>query len=38
MIKFRHDGPKISHQKTCWKGYDGADVLRWTFDVKPFII
>jgi hypothetical protein len=34
MIKFEYDGPLISHQKACWKRYDGANVLRWNFEMK----
>jgi hypothetical protein len=37
MIKFGHDGLRISCKKTCWKGYDGVDVLKWNFEVEPFV-
>jgi hypothetical protein len=37
MIKFNHDGPQMSCQKTCWKGYDGANALKWDLKVEPFV-
>jgi hypothetical protein len=37
MIKFGHDGPQISHWKTCWKRYDGEDTPKWNFEVEPFV-
>jgi hypothetical protein len=27
----------MSHQKTCWKGYDGVDAPKWNLEVEPFI-
>jgi len=38
MIKFRHDGPQMSHRKTCYKGYDGEDTPRWNLEVEPFFV
>jgi hypothetical protein len=38
MIKFEHDGFQISHQKACWKKYDGANISRWNLEIKPFDI
>jgi hypothetical protein len=26
------------HQRTCWKGYDGANILRWNLEVEPFVV
>jgi hypothetical protein len=37
MIKFEHNGPWISYQRACLKGYDGADILRWNLEAKPFV-
>jgi hypothetical protein len=37
MIKFGHDGLQMSYWKTCWKGYDGVDVLRWNLEVEPIV-
>jgi hypothetical protein len=37
MIKFGHNGLYIFHQKPCWKGYDGVDVLKWNLEVEPFV-
>jgi hypothetical protein len=37
MIKFRHDELQMSHQKICWKGYDGADVPRWNLEVELYV-
>ncbi len=34
MIKFGHDGPQMSCQRACWKGYDGVDHL----EVEPFVV
>jgi hypothetical protein len=25
----------MSHQKTCWKGYDGVDAPKWNLEVEP---
>ncbi len=25
-----------THQKACWKGYDGVNVPRWNLKVEPF--
>jgi hypothetical protein len=38
MIKFGHDGLKISYRRACWKGYDGVDTPKWNLEVEPFII
>ncbi len=38
MIKFEHDRPQISCQKVCWKKYDGANSLKWNFEVELFIV
>jgi len=27
----------MSHQKACWKGYDGVDALKWNLEVEPFV-
>jgi hypothetical protein len=27
----------MSHQRTCYKGYDGANILRWYLKIKPFV-
>jgi hypothetical protein len=37
MIKFGHDGLQIFHRRTYLKMYDGEDVLRWNFEVEPFV-
>jgi hypothetical protein len=37
MIKFGHYGPQMSHQKVCWKRYDGANAPKWNFEVEPFV-
>jgi hypothetical protein len=37
MIKFKHNGPHVSYQKTCPKRYDGANAPRWNSKVEPFI-
>jgi hypothetical protein len=37
MIKFEHDGLQTSCQKTCWKGYDGANTPRCNLEVEPFV-
>jgi hypothetical protein len=29
---------QISYHKACWKGYDGVDVLKWNFEVEPFVV
>jgi len=36
-IKFWHNGLQMSHQKACWKGYDGVDALKWNLEVEPFV-
>ncbi len=28
----------MSHWKACWKGYDGANVLRWNLKVELFVV
>jgi len=38
MINFEHNRRQMSCQKTCWKGYDGANILRWNFEVEPFVV
>jgi hypothetical protein len=38
MIRFKHNRLQISHRRTCWKGYDGADTMRWNFEVEPFVV
>ncbi len=38
MIKFEHDGFQISCQRACRKRYDGANILRWNFEVEPFVV
>ncbi len=37
MIKSGHNGPQMSLQKVCWKGSNGADILRWNFEVEPYV-
>ncbi len=24
-------------QKTCWKGYDGVDALKWSLEIEQFV-
>jgi hypothetical protein len=38
MIKFKHDGPQISHRRTCWIRYDDVDASKWNFEVEPFFV
>jgi hypothetical protein len=37
MIICKHNGLQISCQKACWKGYDGANVSKWKFEIEPFV-
>jgi hypothetical protein len=37
MIKFEHDELYISYRKTCQRGYDGVNALRWNLKVQPFV-
>jgi hypothetical protein len=32
-----HNGFQISCWKTCWKGSNGADALKWNLEIKPFV-
>jgi hypothetical protein len=37
MIKLKQNGLQMSCWRTRWKGYDGVDVLKWNFEVEPFV-
>jgi hypothetical protein len=37
MIRFEHDGFQISCWKTCLKGYDDVNTLKWNLEVEPFV-
>jgi hypothetical protein len=37
IIKFGHDGPQMSYQRACWKGYNGENVPRWNLEVESFV-
>jgi hypothetical protein len=37
-INFKHNGPQMSHRRACWRGYDGANALRWNLKVEPFVV
>jgi hypothetical protein len=37
MIKFEHNVLQVSHQKACWRGNDGVDILKWNYEIKQFV-
>jgi hypothetical protein len=38
MIKCEHNGPQISCQRTYYKGFDGANILKWNLEIEPFVV
>jgi hypothetical protein len=38
MVKFRHDGPQVSCEKTCLVRHDGVNVSRWNLEVEPSVV
>jgi hypothetical protein len=38
MVEFGHDELQMSHQRTCWKGYDGANGPRWNLEVESLVV